>query len=185
MARGRKKEPVSGPKRLPNADEVSAAVEEAARQKATAAEYSGLTGQAVKTFTERYGVHRKAFGFVMSLHKMDDQKRQSCLRDAMIMADRPGYFSQRDIFDDLGSQVEEALDDAGIGNDAERKAKTEEELDTPIEAMDTTVSERLSDQEAWDSAGEIAKAKDAARRKASGVADKALTDEIDSAIRPN
>ncbi|MCX5495397.1 hypothetical protein OSH11_11825 [Kaistia dalseonensis] len=189
MARGRKKKQEStGPKRLPSVEEVKAAVAEVSRQKAHASEYGGLAGQATKTFTERYGIHRKAFGFIAGLDKMDDQKRQSCLRDAMILADRLGYFDQADAFDDLGSAVRDVIDDAAIGNDAERKARTEAELAEDIPAVDKTVTERLAEQEQWDSASEVAKAKEAAARKKAGragAADQALSDEIDATLRPN
>ncbi|MCX5516205.1 hypothetical protein C3941_19645 [Kaistia algarum] len=187
MARGRKKAAQQdlGPKRLPSADEVKKAVEEANRQKAHAAEYSGLAGQATKTFTERYGIHRKAFGWATSLEKMDDQKRQSCIRDFMVLADRLGFFSQTDMFHDLGDAVADVINDAAIGNDAERAARTEEELEQPIAAMDTTVTERLSEQEQWDSAGEVAKAKESIKRKSSGKADPALVADINNALRPN
>ncbi len=189
MARGRKKKQEStGPKRLPSADEVKAAVAEVSRQKAHAAEYGGLAGQATKTFTERYGIHRKAFGFIAGLDKLDDQKRQSCLRDAMVLAERLGYFDQGDLLDDLGGKVAAAVDDAAIGNDGERAARTEAELAEGIPAIDGTVSDRLREQKEWDTAGEVEKAKEAAARKprkAAGAADRALTDEIDTAIRPN
>lgn len=190
MARGRKKKQQEdlGPRRLPTADEVKAAVAEAGRQKAHASEYAGLAGQAVKTFTERHGINRKAFGFITGLHKLDDQKRQSCLRDALILADRLGYFDQTDMFDDLGEKVASAVEDAAIGNDAERKARTEAELAESVPGVDSTVTERLREQEQWNTAGEVAAAKEAARKKASrpaGSADKALTDEIDAAVRPN
>lgn len=190
MARGRKKKQQEdlGPRRLPTADEVKAAVAEASRQKAHAAEYAGLAGQATKTFTDRYGIHRKAFGWAVSLEKMEDQKRQSCIRDFMIVCERLGYFNQADAFDDLGSKVRDTIDDAAIGNDAERAARTEAELGESIPEMDSTVSERLQEQEQWDTAGEIAKAKEAAARKPrkpAGAADQTLTDEIDAAVRPN
>lgn len=188
MARGRKKkEPeMAGPKRLPTVDEVKAAVGEASRQKAHAAEYAGLAGQATKTFTERHGIHRKAFGWAVSLEKMDDQKRQSCIRDFLVMADRLGYFAQSDMFDDLGSTIGDVIADAAIGNDDERQARTEAELDEPIAAMDSTVTERLAEQKEWDAAGEVAKAKEAvAAKKGRAVADAALSDEIDAALRPN
>ncbi len=191
MARGRKRKAAEdlGPKRLPTEQEVRLAVEEANRQKAHAAEYSGLAGQATKTFTERYGIHRKAFGWATSLEKMDDQKGQSCIRDFLVLADRLGYFRQSDMFDDLGSTVGDVIRDAGIGGDAERAARTEEELRQPIDAMDSTVTERLAEQQQWDSAGEVAKAKEAVARKTrsrpAGAADQALTDEIDAAVRPN
>lgn len=187
MARGKKKaapEP-TGPRRLPTADEVKKAVEEANRQKAHAAEYTGRAGQATKAFTERYGIHRKAFGFITGIAKLDDQKRQSCIRDAMILAERLGYFDQSDAFDDLGEKVRDVIDDAAIGNDAERKARTESELEQSVPAMDSTVTERLAEQKEWDTAGEVAKAKEAAAKKTRGGADSALSDEIDAALRPN
>ena len=187
MARGRKKAAPeqTGPKRLPTADEVKEAVEEANRQKAHAAEYNGLAGQATKTFTERYGINHKAFSFITGIAKLDDQKRQSCIRDAMILADRLGYFDQADAFDDLGETVRDVIEDAAIGNDEERAARTEAELDESIPAMDSTVTERLAEQEGWDTAGEVAKAKEAATRKGRAGADKSLTEEIDAAMRPN
>lgn len=187
MARGRKKAAPeqTGPKRLPTADEVKKAVEEANRQKAHAAEYTGMAGQATKAFTERYGIHRKAFGFITGIAKLDDQKRQSVIRDAMILAERMGYFDQADAFDDLGATVREVIDDAAIGNEEERKARTEAELEEPIPAIDSTVTERLAEQKEWDSASEVAKAKEAVSKKARGAADSALSEEIDAALRPN
>lgn len=186
MARGKKKQSEDlGPKRLPTSDEIKKAVEEANRQKAHAAEYSGQAGQVTKMFTERYGINRKAFGWATSLEKMDDQKRQSCIRDFMVLSDRLGFFSQTDMFHDLGDAVAEVINDAAIGNDAERRARTEAELEEDVPAVDTTVTERLAEQEQWDAAGEVAKAMEAAARKKAGRADAKLADEIDATLRPN
>lgn len=89
------------------ASAVESAVKEASRQKKHAAEYTGLAGKAVQTFTERWGIHKKAFGFARVLYDMEEDKREACLRDFLDLADHLGYFDQSDMFDDLGERVAE------------------------------------------------------------------------------
>lgn len=84
------------------------AVQEIIRQKANAAEYVGLAGQATKQAVENLGLNRKALAFAISLQKADEPKRNDMLRSVILYSDILGFFSpdQGEMFDSIIGALE-------------------------------------------------------------------------------
>lgn len=94
--------------RGPKADDVKRAIAEASRHKSQAAEYSGMHGQVVKAFVDRWGIDRKAFTWARGLNDMEEDKRQSTIRSFLDLIRKLGFLDQKDLFDDTATQVAEA-----------------------------------------------------------------------------
>lgn len=103
MARKPKTAPVKG--ELPT-EELQRVVKEYERQTASASEYSGRAGQAIKSLIDRYNVNPKAFRFILTLSRMEETKRQATLRGLIELAYKLGMFDAVDAFDDIVSKME-------------------------------------------------------------------------------
>lgn len=90
----------------PQAADVQQAVAAVNREKESAAEYTGLAGQATKTFCDRWNISKQAFGFVRKLAGMDAQKRQAVLIDTADLCKAMGYTDQSDFFVNVAAAVD-------------------------------------------------------------------------------
>lgn len=96
--------PAAG-RRIPGRADVEQAFRDIASHQGDAAEASGLAGQASKTFADRFGLNKKAVRYALSLFKLDPDKRQASIRDALTLITALGYLEQSDMFDDLKEPV--------------------------------------------------------------------------------
>jgi len=74
-------------------------IEEIARQKETAAEYTGNVGQATKQCAERSGLHKKVIGLTTWLHMQEPAKRTTVVTDLIKALNAKGYLDEGDFFD--------------------------------------------------------------------------------------
>lgn len=81
-----------------NADDLKRHVAEIARQKELASEYAGNTGQATQQACDALGIHRKAIGFAVSLHRMEPAKRTALVSDLIKVLDGLGYLDEGTLF---------------------------------------------------------------------------------------
>jgi len=118
MARGRKKAAVEKTVKL-HQSELKRAIEDASRQKADAAQYSGFHGRTVQTFCERSSFDRTVFGWLRKLYDLgDDLKRQSMIRQFLMGVDLLDFQAQGDLFSDLKDDLANKVQRDGA-NDAE------------------------------------------------------------------
>jgi hypothetical protein len=104
------------------AEELKRIVKEHQRQTATAQEYNGRAGQAIKTFIDNFSVDRKAFRFVLGLSKMEETKRQATLRQVIDLAHKLEMFDAVDAFDDVVATMESICEEIRARADEPRKA---------------------------------------------------------------
>lgn len=74
--------------------------------KAEASEASGEAGAASKAACERYHIEAKALNWVTWLSNQEADRRISVLRSFAKLAEKAGFFDQRDLFDDTGAQFD-------------------------------------------------------------------------------
>mgnify|MGYP000930186151 CR=1 FL=1 len=122
--------------RRPQNADVHRAMQEVSQARSAAAEHPGEAGAAVKNFCERWGTHRKAFGFARALYDMEPEKREGVIRDFLEIARKLGFMDQASLFpeDDLsGLRTADEPDAAGIAEhlDAEDGEKASGKV-TPI-----------------------------------------------------
>lgn len=89
--------------------------------KAEASEASGEAGAASKAACERYHIEPKALNWVTWLSNQETDRRSSVLRSFARLAEKAGFFDQRDLFDDVGAQFDKFAEltneqDASIKN---------------------------------------------------------------------
>jgi len=96
-------------------------IAEVVRQKASAAEYGGMAGQATKQCADRSGLHRKAIGLCAALAAMDPAKRTSLVTDLMVGLEAMGFLDEGDFFSTPRKSVEAAIAArSGASGDDER-----------------------------------------------------------------
>lgn len=78
--------------------ELKRRIAEIARQKELAAEYSGNTGSETQKACDALGIHRKAIGFGVSLHRMEPAKRTAIVSDLIKVLDGLGYLDEGTLF---------------------------------------------------------------------------------------
>lgn len=81
-------------------EQAERAIKDAIRHKESAAEFTGMHGQTVKQFTEKFGVHKKAFAWARTLYGMEEDKRATLLGDFLDMVEVLGLDAQREMFDE-------------------------------------------------------------------------------------
>ena len=81
-----------------NFDDLKRHVGEIARQKELASEYAGNTGQATQQACDALGLHRKAIGLGVSLHRMEPAKRTALVSDLIKVLDGLGYLDEGTLF---------------------------------------------------------------------------------------
>lgn len=133
MARRAKKADAQPESGVISADDMKRIIKDYSKQVAKAAEYQGVAGQAIKTAIDQFNLDRKAFRFALGLSKMEEQKRQSTLRQLIELAHKAGYFDQTDAFDDILDHFETII--ADVRGRSESSGGRRAAIDNPVSQM--------------------------------------------------
>jgi polyhydroxyalkanoate synthesis regulator phasin len=95
------------------AEDFQRVMREATRQSLRASEVQAEVGAYIKNQIERYGIHKKAFGTMRQISRLEVASQQEFIRELLRYLLMMDAFKQVDAFDDIRTILQEALETLG------------------------------------------------------------------------